>query len=97
MSAFLNKNNKELVIAGYSNRQKKTLFFNHAEIIENYEEQAKTGKPHFAPRTRTAEELEKLPKGFLIWSLTESCGVCFKFGDNDYRLLTGHQGDFIYL
>lgn len=97
MSCFLDRNSKILEVAGYSRLQKKTLMLSHNEIIDNYELQAQKSEPHFEPRTRTEAESDTLPRGFLIWSLDEGCGICFKRPDGAYYLLTGHQGDFRYV
>lgn len=96
MSCILNENEKTLIVAGYSEKQKKTLVFSHKDIIANYEEQAQTSEPHFIPRTRDENENNNI-KGFLIWSLWDGgAGVCFKRENGSYYLLTGLQSDFCF-
>jgi hypothetical protein len=92
----LDKNEKVLVNAGYSQKLGKNLLLSHAEIIANFEEQEKTAEPHLAWYDYKTGETSKY-KGFLIWSLWDyGCGVAHRRDDGEIILITGWQSDFCY-
>jgi hypothetical protein len=71
------------------------MIFSQAEIIENFELQEKSGgEPLYAWYDFKKGEAVT-PRGFLIWSLPEGCGVVYRrASDGALILLEGRQGDF---
>lgn len=91
----LDKNSKTCITAGFSEKAQKNLILSHAEIIENFEMQEKSDTPHFAWIDYKTQKAIA-PKGFLIWSLWEGCGVAYRCKDGAIVLCEGRQGDFGY-
>lgn len=75
--------------------QKSTLIIKAQEAISNALEQKKNGiMPHYAYLYSNGETSAP---GWLVWSTwMDGCGVVIRRNDNDFMILTGWQGDFVF-
>lgn len=76
----------------------KIITATESEIINNALEQEKDGiKPHFA----WWDYKNQRPignKGWLVWSnVNHGCGVVYRRNDGKMVIVTGVQGDFVYM
>lgn len=71
--------------------------FTSEQIIENAKEQEREGiEPHFAWYDyKTREPIT--PPGWLVWSTMYGCGVVYRRNDGKYIIVTGWQGDFVFI
>ena len=92
----MNINNNERILLGH-NREGRPVWATRKDIYNNALGQEASGmKAHYSFYDyKTLKTLT--PPGFLVWSLTDYCGIVYRRPeDNKLILITGVQGDFVY-
>lgn len=76
----------------------KNQIITESEAIENALEQEKNGIiPHYSWYDHKKRETVT-PPGWLVWSAwADGCGVVYRRSDGKMIVLTGMQGDFVYI
>lgn len=73
------------------------LIMKESEIIANALQQEREGiAPHYAFYDYKKREAVT-PAGWLIWSTSSGCGVCYRRADGKMIIVTGWQADFCYM